>query len=370
MSFFSSPLLWLAICLLNHEPASIKGIIKDKETNEPIPFAHVVVGDVINVTNIDGEFVISTKEITDADELKISYMGYEAYYEELTEIKDYYTIYLEPSTIQLDEVVVMTGKSLMETVFDRFHLNYQMDRLHMIGYYKESMSDWNSTYYLAEGIMDIYVPSNVDKLNEALVRPIRTRKKVFREVDIINEVLGGNASDMAQSSIWRKGSFLHPKNRDNYDYQYSGYTNMGEHEVLIVDFEPINKKGNTRGKIYVDYESHAILKIEYFPILRDYAFWESVSWTEEYEKRDGIYELLSVSFDGVSTHNEYSYHALLVVNECFLIDEIPNEYRLLNSQYSFFEEASDDFSDAFWNGFNFMKLDVESAQLVRSSSKF
>lgn len=370
MSLASSPLFLLVLFLFTNDPASIKGVIKDKETNEPIPFAHVVVGDIINVSNIDGEFVISAKDITDADELKISYMGYDAYHEELHEIKDFYTIYLEPSTIQLDEVVVMTGRSLMETVFDRFHLNYEMDRQHMIGYYKESMSDWNSLYYLAEGIMDIYVPSNVDKLKEALVRPIRTRKKVFRDVDIINEVLGGNASDMAQSSIWRKGSFLHPKNRDNYDYQYAGYTNMGDHEVFIVEFEPINKKGNTHGKIYVDYESHAILKIEYFPILKDWAFWESVSWTEEYEKRNGIYELFSVSFDGISTHNEFNYHALLVVNECFSIDEIPNEYRLLSSQHSFFEEAAEDFSDSFWNGFNFMKLDVESAQLVRSTSKF
>lgn len=366
----TSPLLLLAFILFNSEPTSIKGIIKDKETNEPIPFAHVVVGDIINVTNIDGEFVISTENITDASELKISYMGYEAYHEELNEIKDFYTIYLKPSTVHLDEVVVMTGKSLMETVFDRFHLNYAMDRQHMIGYYKESMSDWSSVYYLAEGIMDIYVPSNVDKLNEALVRPIRTRKKVLKDVDIINEVLGGNASDMAQSSIWRRDSFLHPKNRNNYDYQYSGYTNMGEHEVFIVDFEPINKKGNTHGKIYVDQESHAILKIEYFPILKNWAFWESVSWTEEYEKRNGIYELFSVAFDGTSTHNEFNYHALLVVNECFSVVEIPSESRFLNSQHSFFEEAEEDFSDTFWKGYNFMKLDVESAQLVRSSSKF
>ncbi len=355
----------IACFALANEPLNVKGIVKDKESNEPISFAHVLVGDIINISNIDGEFVISAADFDSNDvELKVSYMGYQDYAKSIDDLDDYHTIYLEPSVMKLEEVVVMTGPSIMEKVFNRFHINYEMGRQHMVGYYQESMTDWEKTYYVAEGIMDIYTPSNMDKLDHPLVKPLRTRKKVFNEIDLINEVLGGNASDMAQSSIWREQSFLSPKNRRNYEYYYSDATSMGSHEVLIVDFEPKNNKGNTKGKLYVDEESLAIIKIEYHPIIRDFSYWESVSWTEEYEQKNGMFEMISVSFSGTSTNHEYNYHALLVINQSNPITTLPEDIPLLDVYDSFFEEAQDDFTDSFWTGFNFMKLNSKVAQLV------
>ncbi len=346
-------------------PLNLKGIVKDKESDEPIPFAHVVVGDIINISNIEGEFVIASSDFTETTpQLKVSYMGYQNYSVTIEDLDGYHTVYLEPSVTHLEEVTVMTGPFIMEKVFDRFHINYEMGRQHMVGYYQESMTDWEKTYYVAEGIMDIYTPSNMDKLDHPLVRPLRTRKRVFSDVDVINEVLGGNASDMAQSSIWREESFLSLKNRKNYDFFYAGATTMGNHEVLIVDFEPKNNKGNTKGKLYVEEESLAILKIEYHPIIRDFSFWESVSWTEEYEQRNGLFHLMSVSFSGTSTNNEFNYKALLVINESTPISDLPEDVYLLSVDDFFFEEAQDDFSDSFWAGFNFIKLDTKVVRLI------
>ena len=357
--------LFIAFLSFADSPLNVKGVIKDKESNEPIPFAHVLIGDVINISNIDGEFVISAADFdSNGIELKVSYMGYQDYSQTIEDLDGYHTVYLEPSVKQLEEVVVMTGPSIMEQVFNRFHINYEMGRQHMVGYYQESMADWEKTYYVAEGIMDIYTPSNMDKLDYPLVKPLRTRKKVFNEIDLIDEVLGGNASDMAQSSIWREQSFLSPKNRKNYDYFYSGATTMGTHDVLIVDFEPKNNKGNTKGKLYVEDESLAILKIEYHPIIRDFSHWESVSWTEEYEQKNGMFEMISVSFSGTSTNHEFNYHALLVINQSNPITALPEDIPMLDVYDSFFEQAQDDFTDSFWTGFNFMKLDSEVAQLV------
>ena len=33
------------------------------------------------------------------------------------------------------------GKVIMKRAFDRFHINYEMSRLHKVGYYGESMAD-------------------------------------------------------------------------------------------------------------------------------------------------------------------------------------------------------------------------------------
>ncbi|WP_436515641.1 carboxypeptidase-like regulatory domain-containing protein [Ekhidna sp. To15] len=354
---------------ISKDAYTIKGIVKDKQTGETIPFAHVLVGEIINVSNIDGEFIISAADFDKKDiKLKVSYMGYESYSTPLSNLESYHTVFLEPSVTQLMDVEVYSGPSIMNEVFGRFHLNYEMERQHMVGYYQESMSDWEKTYYIAEGIMDIYTPSNLDKNTYPLVNPLRTRKKVFEKIDAIDEVLGGNASDMAQSSIWRKQSFLSPKNRKNYEYFYSGATSIGGHDVLIVEFEPRNTKGNTTGKLYVDENSFALIKIEYDPIINDFLFWESVTWTEEYEQRDGTFKLVSVLFKGTSTNNKYNYHALLVINESTPIDELPTNIAMMNVHDSFFEMVQEDFTDSFWTGFNFMKLDNKVTRLINSDT--
>lgn len=348
-------------------PLSVKGVVIDKETNEPIPFAHIMVGDVINVSNIEGEFIISAADFNQSDvSLKVSYMGYNNYEMPLQNSPSYHRILLEPSLTRLDEVVVKTGNSVMEGVFERFHINYEMGSQHMVGYYMESMSNYEGPNYIAEGIMDIYTPSNVDQDAYPLVKPLKTRKKVFKEIDEIDHVLGGNASDMAHSSIWREGSFLTPKNRKNYNFFYSGATSIGKHNVLIIEFEPKNTKGDTKGKLYIEEETLAIVKIEYEPIVNDWTFWENVSWTEAYDLRNGLFEMVSVSFKGTSTNHAFEYEALLVINESNTIAAIPSDLEMLDHYDSFFYEAEEDFTDTFWAGFNFMKLNDSMKKLISS----
>lgn len=347
------------------EPNSIKGVVRDSESNVPIPFAHVVIGQVISLTNIDGEFVIDPHESAKNSLLQVSVMGYELSATKIEDPAKFLTIHLKFSTVHLDEVTIVSGNVLMNNVFNRFHLNYEMSQKHMLGYYKEDLLDLDSMYYLAEGIVDIYVPPNVE-FAHALVNPIKTRKKIFRELEDDHVYLKGNASDMAQSSIWRKGSFLSPKNRKDYEFIYAGTNNIGDRDVLIVEFQPKNSKGDTEGKIYIDEKTLAVIKLEYHPQLKSNSFWKEVSWIEEYYEKDGLFELFRVSYKGswVEFDTDYTYNALLVVNESRVTNDLPEDTFLLNEHDSFFHEAEEDFSDSFWDGYNYMKLDVASAHLV------
>jgi hypothetical protein len=344
---------------------AINGVVIDSETDEPIPFAHIVVGPIISLTNLDGEFVITPHDISDEYVLEVSVMGYELEKKTITSEGEFLTIYLRPSIMQLEEVTIMSGNLLMNAVFNRFHLNYNMSRKHLIGYYKENLLGQALMYYLAEGIVHIYVPPNIDNSN-VLVNPIRTRKKVFEELNEDHVFLTGNASDMAQSSIWRKGSFLTPKNRKNYEFIYAGASNLGDKDVFIVEFAPKNSRGDTEGKIFIEEETMAIIKLEYHPKLKSNNFWKSVTWVEEYCQKEGMFELFRVSYNGSwKEYNEdYTYEALLVVNESRPSYEIPRTAYLMDANHSFFHEAKNDFSDSFWDGYNYIKLDVESAALV------
>ncbi|MEO1385055.1 MAG: carboxypeptidase-like regulatory domain-containing protein [Bacteroidota bacterium] len=303
----------------------IKGVVRDAETNEPIPFAHVIVENTVTLTNLDGQFILNSPTEGKVPSLEVSVIGYQHTSHKIGDFDQFYEILLTPSTVSLGEVTVLSGETLIDRIVDRFHLNYEMSSHHMIGYYKEDLSSTDSIYYIAEGIVDIYVPSNVD-FDKTLVSPIRTRKKVFRTMEDHLTFLKGNASDMAKSSIWRKDSFLSQRNRKNYDFFYNGVSTIGNQEVYVIEFEPNNSKGDTKGTLYVEEESLAILKMEYQPIT-DGSFWTNVSWVEEFSERGGLYELLRVSYQGSweEYSNDYTYKALLVANKVAVLDELPKK---------------------------------------------
>jgi len=359
--------LFLITSVVSATTTTIHGIVKDSETEEPIPFAHVVIGDIISLSNMDGEFVIEAHKDLQKPMLQVSVMGYELSETDIEDVSKFQTIMLSPSTVELDEVTIVSGRVLMKDVFNRFHLNYEMSRQHMIGYYKEDLHGSDSIYYIAEGIVDIYIPPNIE-YSQTLVSPIKTRKKVFKSIDDQIVFLKGNASDMAKSSIWRKDSFLSYKNRKNYDFIYSGMEKLGGKDVYIIEFEPINSKGDTSGKIFIEENSLAVVKLEYHPHIKRNTLWDHVTWTEEFYEKNGIYELFRVSYDGMweDEKKDYNYTALLVVNETTPANEIPEQKGLLGENDSFFHEAVEDFSEAFWDGYNHMKLDLESVQTLKN----
>lgn len=343
---------------------TIQGEVRDAQTKKSIPFAHVVLGEAITLTNLTGQFVLTTNVELPA-KLKVSFMGYELWEQPLKHDQNDYSILLRPSTIQLEEVTVQTGQELIRDVSNRFHLNYEVSRKHLLGYYREILKDQDTLYFIAEGILDIYVPPDI-AFKQAFVNPIKTRKKVYKELNRHPVFLKGNACDMALSSIWRKESFLHPKNRDHYNFFYTESSSIDGRDVLILEFEPNNPKGTMSGKIYIDEKTLAVLRLKYYPQIDKNNFWKEVSWTEEYYEKNGIFELFRVSYDGVFILDEtlYTYEALLVVNESKVTNKLPDTTRLLTKDDSFFHEAEDDFSDTFWKGYNFMKLDLASLKLL------
>lgn len=264
----------------------------------------------------------------------------------------------------IQEVRMVKGKSLMKEVFNRFHINYEMSRVHKVGYYRESMSDSLALQYLAESIVDIYVPSNLNQNENASIDPIKTRRKAY--IDLIeDDLLFGNASDMARSSIWRPNSFLNEKNRENHFFAYMGDSTLGKYEVAIVSFEPKKEKGLAKGRMFIDKNSYAILRIEYKPIIKKSTFWESVSWTEDFQFRHGAFELANIHFTGAST-NQYGlwYEALLVMDQSEVVSRIPEYEYFIKDDVALFEQAEDNFSESFWDNFGYLK------QYLKSKNKF
>ena len=87
---------------------TISGVVIDKETNEPLPFANVYSrnGDG-GITNERGKFVLQLKKMPPT--IVVSYVGYVSYEVELKEGQDFYPIQLTPSTVRLSEIKVLAN---------------------------------------------------------------------------------------------------------------------------------------------------------------------------------------------------------------------------------------------------------------------
>ncbi len=261
---------------------------------------------------------------------------------------------------------VTKGTELMKQVFYHFHSNYEMERIHKVGFYQESMSKARTVYYLAEGIVDIYIPCNLNQISNAAIKPVRTRKKAYKKVNE-EKLLMGNASDMARSSIWRPNSFLNEKNRVNYTYRYDEDTLINSLDACIISFKPENGKGHVSGKLYVDKETFAIFKIEYKPDVTGSEIWKSVSWTEDFVFNEGAYDLHQVTYRGVSK-DHYSYDAKLVMSQLEVVHSIPASEAYISERVSLFEKAGNDFSDSFWSGYQHLKpaSETENEEIIAS----
>ncbi len=348
----------------NNNPDKIQGVVLDKETQEPLPFAHVVIGDIRTVTNVDGEFAITIPEAT-GQELAVSFIGYKTYKCPVDLADKRFQISLEPSLTQLQAVEVTTGESILEKVFNTLRLNYELDQQHMVCYYKESLAETSGLYYLAEGILDVFQPSDVSS-EDIEISPIKTRKQEFMPIDEELVLVHGHASDMLESIVRREKSFVQEDNFRHYDYQYEGISEYNGEEVLIISFEPNSKKANTRGFLYVDGESYAVIKAEYFPLVEGHPFWDEVSWTEEFSKTGVMWNLNRVTYSGKWTLDEvqYMYESMLVVNESQVVDVPPALGLLLGEKDVFFDAASD-FSEDFWEEHNYIKLSKEEKSTLQ-----
>lgn len=249
----------------------------------------------------------------------------------------------------------LSGEKLMNKVFDRFHINYEMSRQHRIGYYKESMSENGQLYYCVEGIVDIYTPTNLSQRKYASISPIKVTKKTFRSFEE-DDLLGGNAADMARSSIWRPNSFLSEKNRGLYSYKYKGDTIVHNTVMHIIHFSPADQNGYAKGRLLVDRQSFAIMEIRYQPILSSKGEWKKIRWKESFLFKDGAYELSKVAFTGVSSESHKSYSVTLMMDDHKVISDIPAHKEYIDIDASLFETAQEGETEDVLEHFNHYPL--------------
>lgn len=345
---------------------SLSGQVVDQDTGDPLPYAHVFVKDIGTVTNVGGYFNLAVDESMLSYELKASYIGYKSTNISLKDEQDLNKIVVKMAAVslELEGVQVRSGDMILQKVINRIDFNYEYSHQSALCFFRETLDTQFGKQYVAEGIMDIYLPNNYSN-NDIQVSVVKSRKSTF-ESELAEDftMIKGHAMDMVQSIVWRDDSFLNKKKRKHYDFTYDGVTMYNEKEVLIVKFWPKTRKGRFHGQMYVDIESYAIIKVEYFPDTKKSRFWEDVRWTEEFNYRNGRWFLSRVSYEGkwYEYDQVFDFRSMLVVNIVETVDGMPAMGLLIKEDDTFFEEAKKEvLTEEFWKGFSYVELDEETS---------
>lgn len=335
----------------------VTGKVIDASTNEPLPFANIVYGQLGTTSNPAGEFVLLVEEPSEDIKLNFKFIGYETDAVDITKKSRNLIVKLVRSDRHLQHATAFTADQILKEVHNYRQINYEFEDQLLSTYYKETVNSPENTVYLAEGIFDIFLPTIYSKA-ETLITAKKTRKKEFVSLDTLGlPMFNGHASDMIESATRREDSFLDRNEMPNYVFIKEDVTEYDGKEVYKIRFEPRNRKGRARGTLYIDIESKAVIKAEYYPILENQYFWTSVMWTEEYIEVEGTWNIHRVAYTGTWDHfgETFTYDALMVVTDFERVDGAPNMDSTLDDTAVFFNEASS-FSENFWEDYNYIKL--------------
>ncbi len=294
-------------------------IISDFTTKKNLPFANVYLKlrGKGTTTDLNGmaslEFERSELE---RDTLVCSYIGYEDKMIPVDLNKSYtLNIELSPSSINLLEVVVtnkkpFTAKQILKKVIKNTSNNYSKNPVNLIGLYREYVKEGNQYIQFNEALINLYYTKYPQKkldrklwktwyyddtyafeyegsLFGQFPRHFNTKEEQAKimesrvsdnwsKYDYEISIVGGPLSLTGKDFIKYRYDFLNPKIFKKYNYilKQNEYVNLRNCYVLqfhpkdtkrrtVFDFSKKQRRSIYVGKLYIDAETFAVVKMEY-----------------------------------------------------------------------------------------------------------
>jgi hypothetical protein len=266
-------LIFILFCLISSgvfaQRLTISANVKDKETGEPLGFASVgVKGQPFGtISNINGEFDFHFPIDLRTDTLVISNLGYKNFFAPISSLLDNpnQTLFLEKSTIQLEEIVVsdtLTGADVLRIALSRIDQNYPSEPFLLEGFYRDIKKVGGTYISLLEAAVRIFdhnykEPRNQHKLREH-VRLIEVRRSMgyeskfttyFDQANLLEDLLLENS--IRYRHIDPDDEYLNTVRREKNTF-------YNDHEIYVVTS---THEGNL--KVYVDKEDFSIVHLEF-----------------------------------------------------------------------------------------------------------
>ncbi|MDR2585796.1 MAG: carboxypeptidase-like regulatory domain-containing protein [Prevotellaceae bacterium] len=250
---------------------TIQGYVKDRRTNEAIPYCSVSFEATGSgtVTNLDGRFAIKITDSIAQANVSFSHLGYRSCtvpIELFSEVKP--EIFLDPIAVQLQEVVVryVPAQKIIREMLENQAKNYSKEPAIVTSFYREGVEVDNLFASFTEGVCQIY-KWGVGSLQEDQVKLLKMRHlHNLRYPDsILVKIQAGVRASLLLDIVRHTPDFFAP-DRD----QYFTFTRVGmertdsclAHIIAFEQRETVIEPLYT-GLLYIDSENMALLKAEF-----------------------------------------------------------------------------------------------------------
>ncbi|HRZ96588.1 MAG TPA: carboxypeptidase-like regulatory domain-containing protein [Paludibacter sp.] len=264
LTFFT--VLGFATAPSNFEIVEFKGVVIDRDTKNPLPFANIYVSgtNISTVSNTDGEFIIKVDNENLNEKIIFKFIGYKNKVILLSEFVGFKgKVELEPISVELPEVSVISkdAEALVQAMIDKRNLNYSKQDMQLTAFYRETIKK-NKTYVsLSEAVVDIFKqPYNSYKLD--VVKMYKARKQAdYTKLDtVVFKLMGGPFNSLYLDIMKYPEMFFTNNMTDNYLFSFDRSTKMDNRLIYVIDFK--QKSSNTDplyfGKLYIDAQNLAM----------------------------------------------------------------------------------------------------------------
>ena len=285
--------------LLAQNNSVVSGIVKNRETGEPLPYASLSLKNhpIGTISNENGEFDFYVPKSKQNDTLSISFIGFNLYLIPLKNIRGKLEIEMHPALNVLDEVVVsrLSALEYVQRAVENIENNYPKTSYQTIAYYREKFIENDKVIKKDEGVFKTYYPKPADSLKNEhqliLHRPAdnpqkfqfmrdwidkrqaKEKKKAikkgedFEDFDMEKDMnLGGpetiiNLADIRNND---KDNFLNPKHFKKYEFSFGNETSLNGETLITIEYKAKRKIDHVKdqGKILISKETYAIALIE------------------------------------------------------------------------------------------------------------
>ncbi len=277
----------------------VSGLITNKETNEPLPFASVTLKNysIGTISNENGEFDFYIPKSKRNDTISVSFIGFNTYLIPLQNISSSLKIELQAANNVLDEVVLsqLSPLDYIKRALDNLDQNYPQDPYQSIAYYRQKFIENGAVINKDEGVFKTYYPEQIDSSKNQhqllLYKPTenpqqfqfmrewiekkesKQRKKAKKKGEEYDEEeydgnidmdLGGPESVIDLDINHDKDNYLIPKYFNKYEYTFGDETTLNGETLVTILFKAKRKIDYMKdsGKILINRENYAIVYIE------------------------------------------------------------------------------------------------------------
>lgn len=247
----------------------IRGLVKDEETEVPLPLVNVSVeGKPLGtISNSEGLYEFKVPSNYRHQKMAFSFLGYHTAFVQIPERDSTLNIQLQQTSVKLDEVEIAykDPDEIMEFVNINHSDNYNDEQAILSGFFRESIKQDGEYVQVSEAIVEIIKPSYYNPSNLERVKFIKGRKKNdLQSMDMVNFKLEGGPFQFSRVDIARYQDFF-AKENGLYKFSYDGVDVLNDELVYKVRFKPHIDNGDLlyQGVLFIHSESYALVRAHF-----------------------------------------------------------------------------------------------------------